>query len=449
VRNKNYRHDGELDMAAISHFIHEHQMNDAPRYTMLKDYFLGEHAILRRAYEPFKPDARQVHNFANYITNQATSYFMGTPISYTAEDDKALEMVKNILDFNDEADMNATHAENMSIYGVSYELLYVDKTSQVDTRFAVVSPEEMIVVYDYALEPNIIAAIRYFEDTIGTLHVEYYDAKSFNVYEGSINGLALIESTEHFFKDVPVTVFVNNNNKQGDYEQVLTLIDEYNLLNSDTANDFQYFSDAYLFLSGATIDNADALNMKENRIINIDSEGAKAEWLVKNIQDGALENFKNRIVNDIHKFSAVPNLTDESFAGNLSGVAIKYKLLGLENLAAMKERKFKKGLQRRFELMFNLFYTRGLMAADNYMTMKPMFKRSLPANLVEETEMVRNLQGIVSKETMLSLLSFIEDVQVEMEQIENERATSNAFVDEAYTAEKLGELEVVDSDEQL
>lgn len=448
MRNKIYRHEGVLTEADISHFIHEHQMNDLPRLRMLKDYFLGDHAILRRTYEPFKPDARQVHNFANYITNQATSYFMGTPISYTSEDEAALQMVQDILTYNDEADMNATHAENMSIYGVSYELLYVDKDSYIDTRFAVINPEEMIVIYDYALEPNIIAAIRYYEDTIGTLNVEYYDNKSFNVYSGSINGLTLVESTEHFFKDVPVAVYINNNNRQGDYEQVLTLIDEYNLLNSDTANDFQYFSDAYLFLSGATIDNEDAINMKENRIINIDDPSAKAEWLVKNIQDTALENYKDRIVNDIHKFSAVPNLTDESFASNLSGVAIKYKLLGLENLAAMKERKFKKGIQRRFELLFNLLYTRGKSAA-NYMAIKPTFKRSLPANLVEETEMVRNLQGITSKETMLSLLSFIEDVQAELEQIEKEREESNAFIDEAYTAEKLGELEVADTDEQL
>lgn len=442
-----YRFDGELTVEKVSEFIQDHEFNSKPRFNKLYNYYLGFHGILERQYEPTKPQARIVHNFASYITNTATSYFMGTPISYTSEDDKALEAVQQILKFNDEGDMNSIHAENMSIFGESYELLYIDKESRIDTRIAVIAPDEMFVVYDYALEPNIIAGVRYYRNETGELIVELYDNKTITYLKGDAYHLTIVDSVEHFFKDVPVSVFVNNNSRQGDFETVITLIDEYNKLNSDTANDFEYFSDAYLFLSGATIDDEEALNMKENRIINIDDPNAKAVFLVKNIQDAALENYKNRIVSDIHKFSSVPNMSDESFASNLSGVAIKYKILGLENQASMKERKFKKALQRRFELLFNMFYTRGLLLSSDYLSVEPTFKRTLPANLLEEAEVATKLQGIISNETLLDMLSFIQDAKVEQQQIDDEQAGNNSFIDEGYTAELLRDLEA-GADEQ-
>ena len=53
---------------------------------------------------------------------------------------------------------------------------------------------------------------------------------------------------------------------------------------------------------------------------------------------------------DIHKFSMVPDLTDEQFAANASGVAMRYKLLGLEQLTGVKERYFREGLRCRVRL---------------------------------------------------------------------------------------------------
>lgn len=432
-----YRIDGDLTEKLILDFINDFQASKLPRLQKLKAYYLGQHDILHKVYAAEKPDARMVHNFASYITNQATGYFMGNPISYTSEEEKVLELVNDILDYNDEADLNATHAEQASIYGISYELLYIDKTSMIDTRLAAISPEEMFVIYDYDLEPNIVAAVRFYADADGNTAVEVYTDKDVSFYKFLQAGLQLQEVIPHFFKDVPVAVYTNNNNLQGDYEPVISLIDEYNTLNSDTANDFAYFTDAYLFLSGAEIDNETALNMKENRIINISDPQARAEWLTKSIQDTALENFKNRVVADIHKFSAIPNLTDEAFAGNLSGVAIKYKLIGLENVAQVKERKFKKGLQRRFEILFNLFYTRGIANSISYLDIKPVFKRSLPANVLEETTIARNLHGLVSTETVLAQLSIVENPAEEAEKLQAEKDANNPFLNDAYTTQTV------------
>ena len=448
MRRNIFRHEGVLTPEVIQEFIQKHETEEVPRLKRLYNYFIGKHDILQRKYDADKPQARIVHNFASYIVNQSSAYFMGVPISYTSEDDDALLRVQEILDYNDEADTNAIHAEYMGIYGISYELLYIDKDNRIDTRFIAINPEEMFIIYDNALDPNMVAAVRYLYDSKNNMTVEVYEKDTISYLSGDKYSLQVNNTVDHFFKDVPAIEYVNNNTRQGDFEPVMGLIDQYNRLNSDTANDFEYFSDAYLFLSGATISNEEALNMKENRIINIDDPQAKAEFLTKVIQDTALENFKNRLVSDIHKFSAVPNLSDESFASNLSGVAIKYKILGLENMAAMKERKFKKGLQRRYELMFNLFYARGIFGKIDYLTIQPTFKRSLPSNLLEEADIATKLEGIISDETLLDMLSIVNDARVELQQIEDERAGANSFIDEGYTASLLRDLEA-GSDEDI
>ena len=76
-----------------------------------------------------------------------------------------------------------------------------------------------------------------------------------------------------------------------------------------------------------TADAEDIQQMKENRVIILDEDG-EADWLIKSENDTVSENLKNRYKNDIHKFAKVPDLSDEAFSSNASGVAIKYKLFG-------------------------------------------------------------------------------------------------------------------------
>ena len=151
-----------------------------------------------------------------------------------------------------------------------------------------------------------------------------------------------------------------------------------------------------------------------------------AKWLIKDEQDTTIENMKIRIDKDIHKFSNCPNLSDENFASNSSGIAIKYKMIGTENLIATKERKFKKGLQQRLELIaaINALKTSGF----DWRAIDIIFTRNLPSNDVEVANMINTLSNIVSTETLLAQVPFVEDVQAEMEKLDKERE-KNPFYD--------------------
>lgn len=375
-----------------------------------------------------KPNNKIANAYASLITSTLVGYFVGEPITYTAENENMLNELQMVFEYNDEADENAELAKNASIYGVAYELLYMEQQDEgmgrPMLRFHVLDTRECVPIYDDTIERNLIAFIRYYtvKDILTEkekLVVELATDKDIKRYEATqAGGLSLIEEVPHYFGMVPIATYKNNEELIGDFEPVLSLIDAYDTMESDTVNDFDYFVDAYLALYGFTADSEDIVKMKENRVLLMD-QGTSAEWLIKNTDDANTENMKIRLDKDIHKFSHCPDMSDENFAGNSSGVAIQYKLLGTENLISGKERKFKRGLQQRLELISRI---QGLMGADfDWRAIDISFRRNIPANLSEIAQMVNQLEGIVSNETLLAQVPFVDDVTAEQAKLEEEQ----------------------------
>lgn len=404
--------------AQVLRKILEMNLSEEARREKLANYYIGKQQIAMRTLGDYtKPNNKLAHAYGNYITDTITGYFMGQPVSYNsqeASDDSALELLREIFNYNDEQSENVELAKESSKIGVAYELHYVDNDG--NPRFKVVDSIRAIPVYDNTLNEELIYFIRYYNDDImnpTARTVEVYSAFDVTYYTFNGEELKFVASDNHPYEMVPVSIFYNNTEELGDYELVMSLIDAYDKLGSDAVNDFETFADAYLKLSG--LDNTqpeDIASMKEQRVLIL-PEGADAQWLIKQVNDTYFQNTTRNIDADIHKFAKVPNLMDASFGSNLSGIAIKYKLMGLENKVAIKESWFRKGLQRRIELIgqiLNLFGTE-----FDYLGVDIVFKRNIPANEAEAVEMVNKLVGIISEETAISQLPFIEDAKAELE----------------------------------
>ena len=371
--------------------------------------------------DPSKPNNKIANAYASYITDTLVGYFIGEPISYTSNDDNLLQDLSMIFEYNDEADENAELAKNASVYGVAYEMLYLSEKDKM-IRFKSLNPKEIIPIFDKTVEQNLMAVIRYYddydvvEDKTFTI-VEVIDNANVRRYKMD-NSFLLLEEYPHYFGMVPVAIYKNNEEERGDFEAVISLIDAYDKMESDTLNDFEYFVDAYLALYGFTAEAEDVAQMKENRILLMD-EGTSAEWLIKQTSDTYVENMKNRLDADIHKFAKCPNMADKEFASNASGVAIKFKLLGTENLVSIKERKFKRGLQQRLELMSMISGV--LREGFDWRGVDIIFTRNIPSNDTDIANMVNTLKDIVSEKTLLSQIPFVENVQDELERLKQER----------------------------
>ena len=351
-----------------------------------------------------------------------------------------------IFRYNDEGAHNLELAEEASITGESFEILYMDADAAI--RFKSIPSEEIILVCEANLEENVLYAIRRYRvyDFNGATYSEYveiYDAKTIRYYDYSGTTLRLTDTQPNFFDDVPIVEFPNNRQRRGDFENVLTLIDAYNMTQSLSLDDLMDFTDAFLVLRGmGGTDDEDVKRMRRNKVLEFDDSTGNAEWLIKNLNDAYIENLKNRLQTDIHKFSNIPDMSDANFAGNATGVAIKYKLIGLEQIRSRKEREFKKALQRRIELISGMLKTKNVDAID-FRDVEITFTPNIPANTQEQAQIVKDLQGVVSQKKLLSLLPFIEDPVTELEELKREEEESSAFLrdEEGYPDESILEKE--------
>ena len=107
---------------------------------------------------------------------------------------------------------------------------------------------------------------------------------------------------------------------------------------------------------------------------------------------------------------------------------MKYKLMGLENITGVKEAKFKKGLMRRIELLCNFLNvaTNDLML---YTDIQPIFTRNKPQNETDLANMVKGLYGILSDETLISILPFIDNAREEIEKRNSEKENTLDYQD--------------------
>lgn len=445
------------DLSKLSEMIAHHREHQYPRLKVLCDYYEGNNATIlrgKRRREEHLADNRATHAFAEYVSGFIQGYLVGIPLKTTHNDDVINDKLMEINRNNDADEHNSELVLDQSIYGRAYELVYRNKRDEV--RFTTLSVTETFVIYDETVEREPIAAVRYFEKkfTDKTLVFVYTDSKVIEYELGNDDSLKFIKEQEHSFKGVPVVEYTNNNRRMGDFERVLSLIDLYDESQSDTANYMTDLNDAMLKIVGnLEIDVKQAKEMKEHNILMLqtepNSEGrsnqADADYIYKKYDVAGTEAYKTRVADNIHMFTHTPNMTDEKFGGNQSGESMKYKLFGLEQKRATKERLFKKSLRDRYRLINNILSVASEGSFDvNEITIT--FTPNLPKSIKDEIEAFVKLGGDLSDETKLSILSIVDNPQEELEKMEKENPRTNLH-DYVFPNTEVIEKEVIEDEE--
>lgn len=445
--NIHYRYSSADELIAnledLSDMVQHHIQYQRPRLQTLENYYKGNNETIlqaNRRKEENLADHRATHNFAKYVSQFIQGYMVGVPLKTNYPDEKINEQLREINRINDADEHNSDLVLAQSIYGRAYELLYRNKKDE--TRFTTLDVKETFVIYDDTVEMNPIAGVRYFNNQFNddTLNIYLYTDSMIYHYttkdEFSYR-LTLEKVEEHYFEGVPIIEYMNNKFRQGDFEDVLNLIDLYDAAQSDTANYMTDLNDAYLVIQGnVDLDLETAEKMKEARLILLQTdpgvEGrasqADAKYIYKQYDVSGTEAYKDRLAEDIHKFTNTPNMNDEHFSGTQSGESMKYKLFGLEQVRAIKERLFKKALRDRYRLINNVM-TRASEGGFDVNDIQIVFTPNLPKSLKEEIEMFIKLGGKLSEETTLSVLSLVENPKEELEKIEAENKLNQPTYD--------------------
>ena len=359
-------------------------------------------------------------NFAKYIVDTMNGFFIGNPIKLNVDDgNETIKRYVELLDqYNDQDDNNAELSKICSIYGHGYEMYYVDELGNIGITY--LDPREAFMIYDDSVLERERYFVRLYVDSEDVLHGSVSDHTSVRWF--TQKGKIVWEKGDkiHGFDGVPASEYVENKERMGIFEPVLTMINAYNKAISEKANDVDYFADAYLKVLGALLDNEGIKNIRDDRVINFDGDANQVvvEFLQKPDGDTTQEHLIDRLERLIFVISMVANISDENF-GTSSGIAMKYKLQAMSNLEKTKERKFTSGMNRRYRLIFSNPVTG--MKKDDWVKVHPKFTPNFPANLLEETQIAQGLDGIVSQDTQLGVLSIVENVQQEKDKIEAEQ----------------------------
>ena len=398
----------------------------------LKRYYIGEHSILKHERRnPNAPNFKTVANHAKDIADTATGYFLGSPITYNNTGESDLEPLLVAFDNAEVDQVDTQNALNMAIYGRAYEYIYVKEgLNELDS--ASLDVENTFIVYDDSIERRPLFAVYYYEVKDDTKDTKTYQAEVFTqnlhyhivLSDSSGSYVKKLDVEPHHLGQIPIIEYKNNNFAIGDYEQQISLIDAYNSLMGNRVNDKEQAIESILVLYGAQLGDTPEETHKAMSILN--EEGllelpmdSKADFLKNLLDEGATEILRKALKEDIYTFSHVPNLTDEKFAGNSSGVAMEFKLLGLEMITKTKEANYKRGIRQRIAIFAH--YLGMQQIALEAHSIVPQFSRGLPKNLLELSQVINNLEGKVSLRQLISLLPFVEDPDAELEELEEEK----------------------------
>ena len=418
----------EMTLTLLSEFLTEHNHEVKNRYEPLYDAYTSDHEILHDPAKPkYKPDNRVVVNFPKYIVDTMNGFFIGNPVKIIAEDEAVADYVEYLDRYNDQDDNNAELAKICSIYGKGHEMYYTDEESELCITY--LDPKEAFMIYDESIIERPLFFVRRYVDREGFEYGSISDETSVRNFKVTGGLKWLDEWQPHYFDGVPATEYVENGERQGIFEPVMSMVNAYNKAISEKANDVDYFADAYLKVLGTTVDNEDVKFIRDNRIVNFEGDGSDkiiAEFMEKPNSDTTQENLLERLERLIFQISMVANISDENF-GTASGIAMKYKLQSMSNLEKTKERKFAAGMNRRYQLLFG--HPASKVPADAWIQLQYKFTPNIPANLQEEAQIASQLEGIVSHETQLKVISAVENVKGELDKIEEENKEAMTPVD--------------------
>lgn len=416
----------ELNYQDITELIEHHRGHQVNRYHTLYELYKGHHhSIKNRVVGENKPNNKLMADFYGKLVDTEIGYFLGQPIVFNCNEVTALDEVGTILVENEFDELIMEVGKEASIKGLSYMLIYQDEDSE--TKLCRISPENMITLDSKRGNGVVGVAIRFYEeileDNTTITYIEMYDRDKIVFLKSKDGVLSYDERFEvnplgHIYGQVPVFPFKNNEEGIGSFEKCISLVEAYDQLLSDTSNEHEAYRNAYLVFKNISANSEIVDKLKQNGIIEVFDDG-DVKFVTKDIQDSAISAHLDRLANDIHKFSDIPDLTDEKFAGNLSGVAIRFKLLGLENKCIIKERKMVKSIRKMFKALNNVIDVKCGEVIDTT-RLQIIFTRNIPNNLTEIVDSVVKLNGIVDKETLLSLLPFVDSPIEILEKLEAE-----------------------------
>lgn len=354
------------------------------------------------------------------------------------------ELIKHIIDYNDDASHFLHLVLDFLVKRACYEIYYKDKDTG-EITIARSDALETVAIWDYSLPKNLIGIYRVIQTTMANGEYQnmielttsngkkyFYDTpekrKIFGTleYETKYKDEPLFKENKEESKpklwddDIPATAFEQEDGL-AIFEPVISLIRAYERVIQNSRNTFKYNDEAILAVTGYTPENSMTIvDEKGKEILNPArvqedeyvvtskvrylNENGDIKWVEKNVNDSALQNHKKTLIDIICLCSFCPNMTDLGFTQADNNSALEKKFFGLQQYIATFEGEFTKGLKRRWEIILNKF-NKDKGKSYDFRDIEIQLQRNLPSDRAADITNALKLRGLLSDETIVMLLN--------------------------------------------
>ena len=403
-----------LDTDEIQALIEKYQEDTVPELDDMWEYYKGMNpaVLARKAPDQNTPTNNTPVPYGRKIVTTFTGYaYRPRYITYKSENEAYMNELQVTFNLNNEHIKTNRDGRNTAIFGRSYDLVYIEGregdalTRKAEPMFINCDPREVILLYDFSPSPKKAIGIRFYpmDKLTGKVDVYYpdriisYIRRSKGDYE--TKWVYSVDSEfANFFEEVPIVPYYMGDEMLGVIRPVKGLIDDYDVLLSDSVVEFDRFANAYLRLVKMSATSpvnekrpGDKLNrwlrdLRKSRVFQNLNSPDDVTFLTKDIPKEFVEFMTGLISMEIHKQSHVPDLTNATFGGDLSGVAIQRLMFDFENMVSSAEGDFDLGLTNRIELITRIYDKTGRGGGGSAGDITISHKRNIAINLKEFAE---------------------------------------------------------------
>lgn len=417
------------------------------QYQVYQNYYEGNHDILSNyTFNEERANHKVVVNYFRKFINDEISYSLGNSVNYIS--------MLNDTDLVNTVDLNFSHwekvhnqnlARNTAIFGHAYELDYINKDNEF--KSTVLTPLNCYVIESGNAEQEVVLAIHNYKENKFSDNemIDVYHDNKIITFELDGDNFKKTNERTHIFNSVPVRINSYNTERQSMLDDIKHLNDSYNVVLSDLVNEVSDFRQALIKITGAKLDEDEASKMKKSGIVQVPDK-ADIDYLIKELNDTFVQNLLDELEEKLYKLSSHVD-TNEKLQSNLSGTALRSRMISLENKCSLLQSLLETTIKKRLKNFFQYLKIAEGKEAD-YRSIKLKFVMNIPHDVNLIADSISKLKDVVSQRTLLTQLPFIESPDHEVEQfykeIRNHREVEmegQISLDDAFKVEELEEAE--------
>lgn len=415
-------------------------------------YYKTENDILNRTMIRYEDEApvtdetktnnKLAHGFMHNLVDDKVNYLLVKPYTLKCEDEVYLDVVESTLGNRFQKKLGQLGAET-SNKGIAWMHVYID--SEGLFRTMKISSEQIIPLWLDNDHEELQALIRYYDVEVyegkekkyitkieywTPDNVAYYvkqkgevivDAEMYLDEANSYDGHFKVGDEAKNWGKVPFIPFKNNDFELPDLQFIKTLVDNYDLSRSDVANLLEDIKNVIFVLKGYGGQSLGVFmrDLAYYRAIKIDSdEDAGVDSIESDIDIDAAKEHYNTLKNDIFDFGQGVDKSSDKLGNSPSGIALKFIYSGLDLKCNALEDSFKWAFEQLLYFV-NMYLTETKQTVSDK-EISIVFNRDIAINESQTITDAQNSKGVISNKTIISNHPWVDKVDEEIKQIEEE-----------------------------